>query len=146
MIGRLTRQLHSPRPGGLFQFPGGVGIQHLYDTADAARWGFHYVEGHRIASKGALLADMGQVFRFPGYAGQNWDAFEELMRDLEWLPLQPRLLVWDDPQTLARSQPSAWATARSILAEAVHHWQETPAPLLILLRHAGRTGRGIPWL
>jgi hypothetical protein len=146
MMGRLARHLHSPRPGGLFQVPGGVGLQHLYDTADAARWGFHYLDGQSITSKGAFLADVGQVFRFPGYAGQNWDAFEELMRDLDWLSPQPRLFVYDSPCTLARSQPGAWFTARSILASAAQSWQETSTPLLILLRHAGRAGRGIAWL
>src|SRR5260221_8444864 len=40
-----------------------------------------------IKSKEALLAMLATQFNFPDYFGENWDAFDECIRDLSWLPI-----------------------------------------------------------
>jgi hypothetical protein len=40
----------------------------------------------RISSKNALLTELAVQLRFPAYFGENWDAFQECIRDLSWLP------------------------------------------------------------
>ena len=39
-----------------------------------------------IQSKIMLLETLGTALHFPDYYGINWDAFEECVRDLSWLP------------------------------------------------------------
>jgi hypothetical protein len=39
-----------------------------------------------VRSKQKLLAILADKLRFPGYFGHNWDALEECLRDLSWLP------------------------------------------------------------
>jgi hypothetical protein len=39
-----------------------------------------------IRSKEKLLAVFAEKLRFPKYFGWNWDAFEECLKDLSWLP------------------------------------------------------------
>ena len=39
-----------------------------------------------IRSKRKLLAIYADKLRFPNYFGWNWDAFEECLSDLSWLP------------------------------------------------------------
>jgi len=39
-----------------------------------------------IRSKRKLLAILARRLRFPRYFGWNWDALEELLNDLSWLP------------------------------------------------------------
>lgn len=39
-----------------------------------------------IRSKEKLLRMLAQQFQFPAYFGHNWDALEECLRDLSWLP------------------------------------------------------------
>jgi RNAse (barnase) inhibitor barstar len=39
-----------------------------------------------LSTKAALLNVLAQEFMFPDYFGENWDAFEECIRDLSWLP------------------------------------------------------------
>jgi len=39
-----------------------------------------------IRSKEKLLAILADKLRLPGYFGGNWDALEDSLRDLTWLP------------------------------------------------------------
>ena len=49
-----------------------------------------------IRSKHKLFAILADKLRFPTYFGWNWDACEELLRDLSWLPGQPIVIVHED--------------------------------------------------
>jgi hypothetical protein len=40
-----------------------------------------------VTSKQALLSALASQLTFPDYFGHNWDAFEECVRDLSWLPV-----------------------------------------------------------
>jgi RNAse (barnase) inhibitor barstar len=40
----------------------------------------------RISSKQQLFAVLADKLRFPSYFGRNWDALEECLGDLSWLP------------------------------------------------------------
>ena len=93
-----------------------------------------YLDGRAIGDKAAFLAAAARAMRFPAYFGSNWDAFEECVNDLSWAPARGYALLYDHTARFARAQPGEWATARSILAEAVAHWRATPTPLYVLLR------------
>ena|SRR6266702_3866062 len=76
----------------------------------------HSVSSHisvpaSIASKEELLATLANRLCFPGYFGGNWDAFEECVRDLSWLPAGQVVLVHADIPLL-----NDLANARTYLA------------------------------
>jgi RNAse (barnase) inhibitor barstar len=50
-----------------------------------------------IRSKKKLFAILAHKLHFPRYFGRNWDALEECLRDLSWLPEeQPIAIVHED--------------------------------------------------
>jgi len=50
-----------------------------------------------IRSKQKLFAVLADKLRFPTYFGHNWDALEECLRDLSWLPeMQSIAIVHED--------------------------------------------------
>jgi RNAse (barnase) inhibitor barstar len=50
-----------------------------------------------IRSKQKLLNVLADKLRFPRYFGHNWDALEECLRDLSWLPAgRPVAIVHED--------------------------------------------------
>jgi hypothetical protein len=74
----------------------------------ASRASVHVVEisGREGRTKRDLLAVAARALRFPDYFGENWDAFEECLRDLEWLPARAYVVgVSDVDQLLAESEP-----------------------------------------
>ncbi|MEO8319141.1 MAG: barstar family protein [Bradyrhizobium sp.] len=50
----------------------------------------------RIANKQDLLAELQKQLRFPDYFGGNWDALEECLQDLSWLPVGRVVLTHAD--------------------------------------------------
>lgn len=76
-----------------------------------------------IRSKEKLLAVLADKLRFPGYFGWNWDALEELLRDLSWLPSRQVVIVHADLPFGERSENRA--TYLQILREAATHWDAT---------------------
>lgn len=44
------------------------------------------LRGKRCASVASLFQEWAAALQFPYYFGENWDAFEECINDLEWLP------------------------------------------------------------
>ncbi len=46
-----------------------------------------------VRSKEKLLAVLSQGLRFPRYFGGNWDALEECLRDLSWLPEKASIAI-----------------------------------------------------
>jgi hypothetical protein len=50
-----------------------------------------------VRSKQKLFAIYAKALRFPRYFGWNWDAFEECLGDLSWLPLdRPIAIIHED--------------------------------------------------
>jgi len=44
------------------------------------------LSGAGIAGQEELLDRLAAALRFPPYFGRNWDALDEMLRDLDWLP------------------------------------------------------------
>jgi RNAse (barnase) inhibitor barstar len=97
-----------------------------------------------VNNKQQFLAEVGQAFAFPDYYGRNWDAFEEMINDLSWIPATGYLLLYDHAHRFASSQPEAWQTAISILQSAAIRWQREGVPFYTLLRHNRHWNRNLP--
>jgi RNAse (barnase) inhibitor barstar len=49
-----------------------------------------------IETKQVLMDVLAQRLGFPDYFGENWDALEECLHDLSWLPVGPVVLTHSD--------------------------------------------------
>jgi len=74
-----------------------------------------------IKSKAALLEALFVVLRFPDYFGGNWDALDECIRDLSWLPKGDVVLHHNDlPMP---DDHVSLSTYLVILEDAVDKWR-----------------------
>jgi hypothetical protein len=46
------------------------------------------VRGRKATTTGALFDEFAAALQFPYYFGENWDAFDECLADLDWLPAE----------------------------------------------------------
>ncbi len=97
------------------------------------------ISGKKCKTKAGLLDEFSRVFSFPEYCGHNWDALEECLADLEWLPAKGYLVVVTEAdQVLTKpDEEDDFETFVEILSEAGEAWslKETDEP----------TGNGLPF-
>ncbi|GAA3213342.1 barstar family protein [Actinocorallia longicatena] len=85
-------------------------------------------------TKEDFLAAAGEILEFPDYYGQNWDAFYDLLTDMDWLPADKGyLVVWPGWKELADADRPAFETALEIFADAADAWSESETPMIVLL-------------
>ena len=59
------------------------------------------IKGAKCQTTAGLLTEFARALDFPDYFGHNWDALEECLADLEWLPAKGYfLLIADAAQVL----------------------------------------------
>ena len=106
----------------------------------------HLVDGSHVADKAGFLAAAGEALQFPKWAGRNWDAFEELVNDLSWLPQAPgHVLLIDRLGGFSDSEPKELRTLLDVLETAAENRRQSKAtPLIVLLRGAGSAAKRFP--
>ena len=91
-----------------------------------------YLDGREICDKPSFLRKIATVMQFPDYFGQNWDALDECITDLDWFSAERYVLIYAQPDVFAKAAPQEWEIAYEILQSAVTYWQATDTPMDIL--------------
>lgn len=131
---------------GVYRLAGRLPRAVLATAAQHAGWRFFYIDGSSVIDKATFLAAAAQAMGFPSYFGQNWDAFEEMINDLSWVPGTGYLVLYENFAGFATHAPDDWAVALAILQHAAANWRLQGIPMIVLLRRGGRRSAGLPRL
>ena len=140
----LDAVLTDPASAGLYRLTGRAPVAALRRRIEGAGLLLALLRGDTIVDKAGFLRAGAAALTFAAYSGHNWDAFEESLADLSWLPARGRVLLYDHPAPFIRRAPADWAIARDILAAAVARWRDTSTPLWVLLRRTEGLLPGLP--
>jgi RNAse (barnase) inhibitor barstar len=80
------------------------------------------LDGRRGRTKRALLDEMARVLAFPAHFGRTWDALEDCLTDLEWLPAPGYRLVIPAADRLLARRPADYATFVALLEDVGRAW------------------------
>src|SRR5262245_24368398 len=80
------------------------------------------IDGRRGRSKRGLLAELARALEFPADSGRNWDAFEEMLADLEWLPAKGYLLIVTNADLLLVDDADDYETFIDIVKTVAKEW------------------------
>jgi len=83
-----------------------------------------------IKSEGALLNALSVALQFPDYFGGNWNALDECIRNLSWLPPGDVMLSHEDLPLAGDRAPLL--NYLSILKDAVEKWNTTGSNLIFV--------------
>ncbi|HWC01598.1 MAG TPA: barstar family protein [Methylomirabilota bacterium] len=112
------------------------------------------LDGRRCRTKRALLGEMARVLEFPAYFGRTWDALEDCLTDLGWLPGAAYWLLVTSAHRLLVRDPAGYATLVALLedvgrawgTEATGHPARGPVPFhTVLAVPRGRLGARPDW-
>jgi RNAse (barnase) inhibitor barstar len=80
------------------------------------------VRGKKCRTAAGLFAELAEVLEFPDYFGHNWDALEECLADLEWLPAKGYVLLFTDAELILPDDEDDFATFVEVLNDAGEAW------------------------
>ncbi|HXJ77877.1 MAG TPA: barstar family protein [Candidatus Methylomirabilis sp.] len=106
------------------------------------------IDGRRCRSKPGLLSEFARALEFPADSGRNWDAFEELLADLEWLPAKGYLLIVTEADQLLAEHPDDYGTFIEVVNAVAQEWATAPVPVpfhLCLVVTRERAGARADW-
>jgi hypothetical protein len=131
---------------GLYRWGSRRSAGSIAATVEAAGWRCFHLDGAYIITKLDFFTRCAEVMQFPPYFGRNWDAFEECITDLSWVPAAGYLLLYDDPDPFAEAAPEDWLIACTVLSDISRYWLQQGRPFFSLLRATGIAHAGIPRL
>jgi RNAse (barnase) inhibitor barstar len=83
---------------------------------------FKVLKGGKCRTPSGLFAEFAQVLKFPDYFDQNWDALEECLADLEWVPAKGYVLLFTDAEKILPDDEEDFATFLEVLSDAGESW------------------------
>jgi RNAse (barnase) inhibitor barstar len=80
------------------------------------------IQGAKCQTIAGLLTECARALDFPDYFGHNWDALEECLIDLEWLPAKGYILFITDAGYVLPDDEEEYETFLEILRDAGEAW------------------------
>jgi RNAse (barnase) inhibitor barstar len=80
------------------------------------------IKGRHCKTPATLFAEFARALAFPDYFGHNWDALEECLTDLEWLPAKGYVLLITDATHVLSNDETEYETFLEILRDAGEAW------------------------
>jgi hypothetical protein len=106
------------------------------------------LDGRKCHTKAGLLGECARVLDFPSYFGKNWDAFEECLTDLQWLPAPGYLFVITEAEQVLPDHDEEYESFITILEESGKVWAveqdvrpEIPFHVLLTVEEQHRSKR-----
>ena len=122
--------------GGVYFVGGNPEAKSLQKLAKSAGYAFFHVDGKNITRKEQLLNHAATAMHFPKTFGQNWDALEECLTDLEWVDGDGYVIYYDHIDGLLAAHPDQFETLVEILRDAVESWKEDGEAMIAVLSGA----------
>ena len=131
--------------GGIWFLPAHVEARTIQKLAKGGGFAFFHIDGKNITRKEQLMNAVATALHFPKHFGNNWDALEECLTDLEWVEADGYLIYYDHIDGLLEAHPDQFETFVEIVRDAVASWKEDGAAMMVLL--SGSKGpKGVPKL
>lgn len=80
------------------------------------------IKGSKCRTTAGLLTEWARALDFPDYFGHNWDALEECLADLEWLPAKGYILLITEAVQVLPDDEEEYETFLEILRDAGEAW------------------------
>ena len=118
--------------GGVWFLPSHVESKAIQALAKRTGFAFFHIEGKKITRKEQLMNAVATALHFPKHFGNNWDALEECLTDLEWVDADGYVIYFDHVDGLLETHPDQFETLVEILRDAVKAWKEDGSSMVVL--------------
>lgn len=137
MIDHLIAVLNGDRSPGVYQLVTPISTEDLITLSQEQGARLFYINGTAVKSKADFLQAVAKALTFPDYFGNNWDALEDCLTDLDWLTDDRLILLYEQPETFAQHAPSEWLVALDILRSTVDYWHTRDRSFSVFIKSSG---------
>jgi len=94
------------------------------------------IDGSQLRTATQFLAALGEQLKVPDLAeAEDWDYLDECLVDLDEFPAAGSFVIlFDQFQHLARTEPAKWETILSVFRHAVKAGRSRQKPMFVFLR------------
>ncbi|MEQ1793185.1 MAG: barstar family protein [Nitrospira sp.] len=123
----LSGYLQTPKApwSSLLVVPSGITASALVKAPTG--FALRTINGKKCSTPAGLFTEFARALGFPDYFGHNWDAMEECLADLEWLPAKGYVLLITDAQAVLPGDEDEYETLLEILSDAGEAWSKGQA-------------------
>ncbi len=82
------------------------------------------VQGKKCTTPAGVFEEFARALEFPDYFGHNWDALEECLADLGWLPAKGYVVLITEAQSVIPGDDEEYETLLEILNDAGEAWSK----------------------
>lgn len=102
--------------------------------SDVDTIGLAVMEGSvaQVTTDKELFAVVSTAMQFPDYFGNNWDALDECLSDMDWLPADGYLLILRDAAQGWSQSPYVLGRFVTSWLDACEYWTEQQIPFHIV--------------
>ena len=137
------KQLLKTQQNGAYQLAGKP--EDVEHAAKEAGLTVFRIEVGRADNKEDFLAQVAKTLNFPHWFGSNWDALNDCLTDLEWLPRKTGyVLVFENTEHFATRKKNEFENAKDILNAAADYWKEQGRPFWAFFSGPKAWDSGLP--
>jgi hypothetical protein len=130
-MSKLLKRLSDPARSGVYRAPR---VEDILEVTKGSPLKVFRIGLAGVGGKDALLERIARALAFPDWFGGNWDALEDCLSDLSWVPAAGHVLVFEDAAALP---VDARGVLVDILGSAAAAWQERKRPFFAVFVDAG---------
>jgi hypothetical protein len=127
---------------GIHRAPSALTAASLETALNASGLATLVVDLRDAEEKAQILDVFATGLRFPSWVGRNWDALDDALRDLSWLPTgtRGRAILLLSPRQPSASPSDELEVVHDVLKWAVESQAATRTPLIVVTAIHGDAG------
>ncbi len=129
----MTPERRADAACGLYRLPAEGGVTALLRAESACDFAHRILELRGVRNKHELLERFARDLAFPDWFGSNWDALQDCLTDLSWLPAPGYVFVLAHCDEFREAAPDDFRILTQVLTAAADFWRSQAIPFRVLL-------------
>jgi len=124
----IAKQLADAQRCGVYQVRRKVeDVEHAARKAGLALF---RIDAAHVRDKEGFLDEIAKTLHFPDYFGRNWDALNDCLTDLDWLPTKHGyVLLFENMEDFGANHQQEFSEAAEVLRSVSEYWKSQGRPV-----------------
>ena len=139
----MLNQLTDAQQSGVYRLAGPP--EEIQRAAQQAGLAVFRIDLSHAKDKKDFLALVANALSFPNWFGKNWDAWNDLLTDLDWLTTKTGyVLIFDNGEHFGIHRKDDFDAAIAVLGAASEFWKDQRRPFWVFIVGSGKWDAGLP--